>query len=260
MISCIFNPTGNPKIIPNCLLSCNKYLYWDKCPPKKKNGAIKTPKIKLLYINHGDSTMKSKIILAALLLTTVTSSFARKIPQPGPNDPISKIEGLSVQKQEKNQWCWATVSRILISNKTSNLPSQCEIVSTVFEKDCCNENSVECNQPYYPEKALEKLGYKTKSTVADVNPDAQWSRRVDNDGWYQKVVNSIKAGTPVAISRYNRAGSQDNSAHVVVAYATYNVKNQDYLIIFDSWDGHSKFWDKTYVTGFQAWTDTLKLE
>lgn len=47
-----------------------------------------------------------------------------------PEDPQTVVQGLVAEKQKEEMWCWAAVSRILLSSKVQNLPSQCEIVFT----------------------------------------------------------------------------------------------------------------------------------
>ena len=194
------------------------------------------------------------------LLLSTSDSQARRIPKFSPNDPHVIIENLSAQKQEKTQWCWAAISRMLMSSATTNLPDQCEIVSKTLGLNCCLEDSIQCNQPFYPTKALEAFGIKYVIGQAMYYPERHWSGRVDNKGWYNSVVQNIKLRKPVAITRFNRAGTQDSTAHIVLAYGTYSKNNKDYLIIFDPWKGTSLFWDETYVTGFMAWTSTLTLE
>jgi hypothetical protein len=177
-----------------------------------------------------------------------------------PKYPHTIIENLSAQKQENSNWCWAAVTRMMMSSKTSNLPSQCEIVSQTFGIDCCSNNFFKCNRPYYPAMALTKFGYKFKVGKAKFYPERHWSERIDNQGWYESVIEQIKNGNSVGITRYNYAGSTDNSTHIVLAYGTFNKNGKDYLLIFDPWEGTTKTWDESYVTGNLAWTDTITLE
>jgi len=206
-----------------------------------------------------------KIFFLILLLSTAAQAslierLTRRTAKFDPKYPHTIIENLSTQKQENTQWCWAAGARMMMSSKTSNLPSQCEIVSQTFGTDCCTKESVKCSQPYYPEKALAKFGYKFKIGKAKFYPDRHWSERVDNKGWYVSVIEQIKHGIPVGIVRYNNAGTMDNSAHIVLAYGTFNKKGKDYLLIFDPWEGITKVWDESYVTGFLAWRATITLE
>jgi hypothetical protein len=208
--------------------------------------------------------MKQLFFLVLLLSTAAQASLIDRLSgrtaKFDSKYPHSIIENLSAQKQENTQWCWAAVARMMMSSKTSNLPSQCEIVSQTFDTDCCTKESVKCNQPYYPERALTKFGYKFNIGKAKIYPDRHWSERVDNKGWYLSVIEQIKNGTPVGIGRYNNAGSMDGSAHIVLAYGTFQKKGKDYLMIFDPWEGITKVWDESYVTGFMAWTGTITLE
>jgi hypothetical protein len=205
--------------------------------------------------------MKLKYLVIALLYNFLAESrtFAL-VPPPGPNDSVTFVQGLSAQKQERNQWCWAATSRMLLSAIIPNLQSQCEIVSNVLGHDCCTYSSLSCNRPYNLEIALNKLGHAVTKGYPKEDPTQHWTNRIDYKGWYQGVVTAIKEGSPVAIARLNASGTTDASSHVVVAFGTYRKANQDYLIIYDSIDGKKKFWDRSYVVGNQAWIVTYTIE
>ncbi len=199
--------------------------------------------------------LQSLFLILLFNFLALNDSFAL-VPPPGPNDPVIYVQGLSSQKQERNQWCWAATTRMLLSTKFPNLQSQCEIVLNVFGLDCCTYSSLSCNRPHNLETAINKLGH----AVTKEDPTQHWTNRIDYKGWYQSVVTAIKEGLPVAIARQNFSGTTDNSSHVVVAYGTYKKGGQDYLIIYDSLDGKKKFWDRNYVTRNQSWIVTYTIK
>ncbi len=203
-------------------------------------------------------------ILSFLLSVNASAGILDKlfsrIPKPSPSDPQVVINGLSPQKQEQKMWCWAAIARMMMSSKTSHLPSQCEIVSQTRGEDCCHHQSAKCLEPFYPERALEKFGFNYKTELPKSYPEKHWAQRVDNKGWYGSVIDHVRNGTPVGIIRLNNVDSQAISSHMVLAYGTYNKDGKDYLVIFDPFEGITKFWDETYVTGFLAWVNTLVID
>jgi hypothetical protein len=203
--------------------------------------------------------LQSLFLILLFNFLALNDSFA-SVPPPGPNDPVTYVQGLSAQKQERNQWCWAATTRMLLSAKLPNLQSQCEIVSNVFGLDCCTYSSLSCNRPYNLETAINKLGHAVIKGYPKEDPTQHWTNRIDYKGWYQSVVTAIKEGSPVAIAKLNASGTTDASSHVVVAFGTYRKGSQDYLIIYDSIDGKKKFWDRRYVVGNQAWIVTYTIK
>jgi hypothetical protein len=200
------------------------------------------------------------LLISGGLSNAFANAFSR-VPKPRPTDPKIIIPNLIAEKQQTKMWCWAASSRMLLSSVSQNIPTQCEMASILVKEDCCaNPGAIKCVKPQYISAALDKLGYEVKVTFAKTNPNEHWSKRTDYKGWYQSVVDSIKKGSPVIISRYNGAGTANISAHAVVAYGTYNRDGIDYLLIFDPWEGITKFWDSSYVTGYMAWIETTTLK
>lgn len=167
-----------------------------------------------------------------LLFFLSLSAFASGSKQPVPRDTTYQIQGLTDQKQEKQLWCAAAATRMMLS-QVGSPPRQCTIVGRVIGEDCCNRLSVKCTKEIEVERGLRAMGYNYGYTRSPT---------------FQKVVNLIKSGKPVAI--YHEQGSSD-VGHAVVAYWAYN--NDKNIAVYDPLSDSVKFWDASYVTGLLRW-------
>jgi hypothetical protein len=149
---------------------------------------------------------------------------------------------------------------MLLSSKSQNIPSQCEIATMMLKADCCSKpKDINCSKAVNPNDAIATLGYDHKIGVPTYNPNGHWSRRTDYKGWYQNVVNSIKNGSPVLIRRNEmRRGYRFIISNTV--YGTYSKNGKDYLIVMDHESGTTRYWDFSYVTGNLAWITTTTLK
>jgi len=173
-----------------------------------------------------------------------SSAMESRVPSPTPNDPHWVVQNLQGQKQETKVWCWAAASRMLMSKVVKDLPKQCEIVGRELGIDCCKSISLKCLVTGDVSEALRKYGYN----AVEAQPD------------FYKAVDSIKKGNPVAIGHFNRQGSMDFTAHVVVAYAAYFKDNDYYLQLFDPYTGNILHWSKDYVKGNLQWINMTTLK
>lgn len=172
--------------------------------------------------------MKYSFLLFLLLASCST-------PLPKPTGQVTWAPGITEQKQERTEWCWAAASRMLLSQKTKDLPKQCEMASKTFGVNCCKENSIKCNQPYYVQDYL-KVGYQLPS--------------------FDKAVSYIKQGKAVAISRAN---GDNNTAHYLIAYGTYVENGKTYIISYDPYTGKQAYMDSSYVLGNLKWYHMIVL-
>ena len=168
-----------------------------------------------------------------LLLLTACSNMPRATDA----DPQHAVLGLVGQKQEQSLWCAAASARMLMSQKTKNLPSQCQIVSRVTGKPCVN-------QTIDAKDALTMFGYKVTELPIT----------------FFSATHSINSDKPVIIYRFNRAGTTDGSAHAIVAYATFQHGGKDYLITYDPFTDRWETIDESYVKGNLAWFKLIRIE
>lgn len=82
---------------------------------------------------------------------------AARLPVPAVTDSQHVVKDLVGQRQEKTQWCAAAAARMMMSYKTKELPSQCDIVSRTTGH--CD------NQPILTEEALRLYGYSVSKRM-----------------------------------------------------------------------------------------------
>lgn len=177
-----------------------------------------------------------KYLLAILLLS---AGCASKIPTPG-DTPITWVKNLEGHKQEKELWCGAATSQMMLTYKGIKA-SQCEIVSKLRNENCCKSSSVNCGKEIDPLLALKAYGFSAEQ----ISPS------------FVSVVDQVKQGKPVVINHYFRQGSEASSGHSVVAYGTYNKAGQDYIVVYDPLVDGDHYWDSSYVVGNLAWYNTV---
>lgn len=171
-----------------------------------------------------------KLIILLFLFPNISLAMGKKLPGPSPTDNVYVVEGLQEEKQKQNQWCAAAAARLMMSSRTRNLPSQCDIVRKTTGKDCFN-------RPITTEAALRAYGYSARRLAPDFN----------------YVVKSIKRGEPVTIYHLSGAGTEGQGGHAVVAYAAYNHAGRDYIQVYDPYYGRVMIWNSDYVTGNLQW-------
>ncbi len=73
----------------------------------------------------------------------------------------ARCSGLTVEQQQQTQWCWAAVSNSVSHfYDAGSAWSQCTIVNAeLAQSGCCtNGSTAACNQPWYLDKALTRVG------------------------------------------------------------------------------------------------------
>jgi hypothetical protein len=66
----------------------------------------------------------------------------------------------AVQRQLQDQWCWAAVSASIARHYGAAKWTQCAVVNEELEQtDCCHNGATpDCNQPWYLDRALRRVG------------------------------------------------------------------------------------------------------
>ena len=93
-------------------------------------------------------------------LNLSSSSDSPPAPQVPPVRRLPYLK-FNIQPQQQTQWCWAAVAvSVNLYYQSGSGWSQCKLVNQEFGRaDCCQKGSSSaCNQPYYPEIALQTLG------------------------------------------------------------------------------------------------------
>lgn len=77
-----------------------------------------------------------------------------------------------VDAQLQTNWCWAAVSSS-VSGYFAPLGgwTQCVVVDAEFVRDCCRYSSSDaCNQPWYLDRALNRVGHLDRAFAGSVSP------------------------------------------------------------------------------------------
>ena len=152
------------------------------------------------------------------------------MPKPDASSPAKYVMGLVEEKQKNDQWCAAAAARMMMSLKTKDLPSQCDIVKKATGKDCFNSAIT-------TEGAMRAYGYSVQRVLPN----------------YDLVVSEIKNNKPVTIYHLSSAGTASQSGHAVVAYGTFNKDSKDYILVYDPYYGRVMTWDSSYTKGNLEW-------
>jgi hypothetical protein len=181
-----------------------------------------------------------KLLCVFSLLLASGQAFAMGAPKPTASDPQWNVPGITLKYQEYPEWCWAATAQAVLSTRMAQAPSQCQIVSTALEQDCCtNRRAPGCDRPYYPEIALSLYGVETHE---------------DSSLDFQAVISNMQAGLPVILVVKNGDGTE----HAVVATGAYQTGGQYYLDVFDPIYGPGR-WSLKYLDDDRPWANSLFL-
>lgn len=118
----------------------------------------------------------------------------------------SWLTGFSIQHQQQTEWCWAATTCSISAFFDPNTQwTQCKLVNAEFGRnDCCgNGSSNDCNQPWYPDKALNRTGNLQSCLAGAVSID-DIVKEIDNNHPINVVISwRGGGGHNVAIENYN---------------------------------------------------------
>jgi hypothetical protein len=104
-------------------------------------------------------------------------------PAGGAAASSGSLQGFAVSKQLQPEWCWAAVSSSVAGFYGSNQWTQCGVASAELAPlNCCGgDESDGCNQPWYLDKALVRVGHfdhmnASNSTFAGVQAEINGRR------------------------------------------------------------------------------------
>src|SRR5215469_8109149 len=74
--------------------------------------------------------------------------------------PARGTLAFNMQHQNQTQWCWAAVTASIAGYYRNGAWTQCRVVNDQLgQTGCCSDgSSSECNQPWYLDKALRRVG------------------------------------------------------------------------------------------------------
>jgi hypothetical protein len=152
----------------------------------------------------------------------------------------------NMARQLQNQWCWSASSvSIATFHNAASAWTQCSLVNAEFGRnDCCaNGSSVDCNKPWYLDRALTRVNHLNQVVNGSLTP--------------AQVGAELAKSCPIGVATMWAAGG----GHAVVIRGRFVLNGVEYVSIADPWDGDS---DATYANfrdryrGSGVWTWTFK--
>lgn len=81
----------------------------------------------------------------------------------------SKRVSFVMERQRQTQWCWAAVATSFASFAGDASWDQCSVASSTLGRECCSEGQpVNCNEPWYLERALATVGQHDRMSQGQV--------------------------------------------------------------------------------------------
>lgn len=147
---------------------------------------------------------------------------------------------LTMQTQQQSNWCWAAVAvSINLFYKPASTWTQCSVANAELgQTACCSDgSSPSCNQPWYLDKALTRVGDLTNVTSGTVP--------------FVGISAEIMGGRPLGV----RIGWAGGGGHFV-AVSGFSASDQ-HVVVVDPIYGRSVVPVATLVNGYQgsgSWT------
>jgi hypothetical protein len=146
----------------------------------------------------------------------------------------------TMQPQQQVEWCWAAVTASVAGYYQQPRWTQCGVVNaTRGISGCCQTgSSASCNQPWYLDQSLTKIG----DLAQMVGQYLPWSQ----------LTSEIDAGRPVGL----RIGWSGGGGHFI---AVDGYSASGIVDVQDPWYGHSSVDYRTAVTAYMgsgSWTDS----
>lgn len=151
-----------------------------------------------------------------------------------------------MQQQAQTNWCWAAVSSSVAAfYNAASTWTQCKIVNPEMgQADCCtNGSSSPCNQPWYLDKALTRVGH-----FASITAGAKTTAQIDT---------ILGNNTPLGV----RVGWAGGGGHFLALSGRYTSGTTDYVTAVDPWYGKSEVVYNTFKTQYQGsgtWTHSYQ--
>jgi hypothetical protein len=156
--------------------------------------------------------------------------------------PVMSSVPLVMQQQLQPQWCWAAVTSSVATFYRNQGWTQCRVVNTLLGlATCCTSGSSDaCNEPFYLDKALDRVGDLNDFTTGALP-------------WNQ-VQSEIDGGRPIGV----RIGWISGGGHFV---AVSGYSNQSVVDVRDPWYGSSSVDYMSFRTsykGYGQWTHSYR--
>lgn len=147
------------------------------------------------------------------------------------------------ERQTQSQWCWAAVAVSVARYYSSRTGwSQCALVRAELHRATCCEDGAACDQPWYLDRALARVGHSDGGIAAGALSFAEITAEVD-------------AREPIGV----RIGWRSGGGHFIVIEG---YSRADGLVeVEDPIEGHAQMTYEALVGdygGAGAWTHTYR--
>jgi hypothetical protein len=156
--------------------------------------------------------------------------------------PARRTLSYTVQHQLQTQWCWAAVtSSVAVYYQNGTWP-QCRVANDRLGRTtCCSEgSSAACNQPWFLEKALDRVGILSALTTGPLT--------------LRQIMAEIDAGHPIGV----RIQWSGGGAHFITIRG---YSDQNIVDVEDPWYGHSSVDYAAFVSRYHGtgrWTHSYR--
>jgi Peptidase_C39 like family len=182
-------------------------------------------------------------VAASLIASTAVSLGLTADAIGGAPTQWQLLSSFEIQHQLQENWCWAAVTSSVARFFDASSPwKQCAIVNELLGQPslCCGANGsgMNCNKPWYLDKALERLN-NLNSFGSGAGTLAQLQAEIDS-------------GRPIGV----RIGWNAFSGHFVVIDG-YSANDNGYVNVRDPWFGDSTCEYQEFVERYRgtgAWT------
>lgn len=170
----------------------------------------------------------------------------------GGASPSGTTLNFTMEHQTQTEWCWAAVS-VSVSHfyDSSSSWTQCDVVNAELSlSDCCKTgSSIECNQPWYLDKALQRTSNLNTMSAGSTS--------------YMNLNTEIENGNPLGC----RIGWSLGGGHFVILHGYTNKmvgpSTENWVDVGDPWYGPSSVLYDDFRTKYQnagKWTHTYSTQ
>lgn len=211
-------------------------------------------------MNHSFFSKSVKALFVAVVGSLCANTTFAKSSSPESTDVRWIVKGVDAKKQETHYWCWAAVTQAILSTQVakSEVPQQCEIVSKMLNKNCCelNQNgdpSLDCARGFQVQPVLNAYGVSNFT-----RPGYRGTWKDPDYTAFDEVVAHIKSDRVVAIVISYPSVAAPLSSHVILAYAAYTkLDGRTFVVAWDPLYNTHRTFARKDVQGNLAWFDVI---
>jgi hypothetical protein len=161
---------------------------------------------------------------------------------------MSKTLGFTIEHQQQTEWCWAAVSKSVASFfNSASAWTQCSVVNAELTRsDCCaSGGSPACNQPWYLDRALQRIKNFRSMSNAPSNRTSVRTEIDSDDPMGARIQWAGGGGHFVSIYGYD--DSDATKLLIVIGDPWYGVSIVDFDVFTNNYLGMGS-WTHSYFT------------